>query len=120
ADWDFTKLGFHETADPLVAADYAPYGNDLVSKNLRRVFGTSWYRAEYVKSIEESDASVIHAHFLSGGMNVARLASDLGIPLVTTLHNPRVSPAQSRLPRSFRATYARRLQRLVSTGAKFV
>lgn len=119
-DWDFLKIGFHRNPNPLVEPDYAPFGNDPVSRALRKACGTSVFERRYIEKVQERGGSLIHAHFLSGGMNAAALARKLEIPLITTLHNPRVSFEQTRLPNVARAIYSRRFQHLAVNGGKFL
>lgn len=119
-NWDFIKLGFHRTSDPLVEPDYAPYSNDVVSRNLRKALGTTPFNSQYKKRIENSDATILYAHFLSGGLNTATLALNTGLPLFTTLHNSRISFAESGLSSSFRPIYERRLQKVSKIGTKFL
>lgn len=119
-DWDFLKVGFHRTKAPLVEADFAPYKNDAMSWNLRKALGTRLFRRRYMDYIQKHGASVIHSHFLSGGVNAASLAGELGLPLVTTLHNARIGFSQTHIKAAFRRLYDRRLQRLLSIGSKFI
>ena len=119
-NWNLLKIGFHRTPLPLVEPDYAPYGAGYIGRALRVVGGTSIYEKGYLKRIRESDANFIHAHFLSGGMNSVSLAEKSGLPLITTLHNPRFSFERSRIPSSARSLLARRFRKLTAHGEKFL
>lgn len=119
-DWNFLKLGFHRTHDPLIEPDYTPYQNDFLGRALRKVFGVTPFEKQYLQKINERDVTLIHAHFLSGGMNTAALARSAEIPLYTTLHNPRISFERSGHPAYLRGVYAHRLQQLVTTATKFL
>ncbi|WLP87112.1 glycosyltransferase [Corynebacterium stationis] len=118
--WDFLKIGFHRTPQPLVEPDYTPYKAGFMGRALRLAGGTALFEKEYLKHIRESDATFIHAHFLSGGMNSISLSEKAGLPLITTLHNPRFSFERSRVPSSARALLTRRFRALSTCGEKFL
>ncbi|REE03775.1 glycosyltransferase [Citricoccus muralis] len=118
--WDFLKMGFHQTEDPLLTPDFAPYGRRRLDKLSRQLLGTSLHRSRYASKIKDFDASLVHAHFLSGGMTIAPLSSELRLPLVTTLHNPRVTPKEYGVPDHFRGVYRHRLSGLMRSSCHFV
>lgn len=119
-DWEFLKLGLFRLDNPLLEPDFAPFGNNLRSKITRKVVGVRSNLKEFQRKIQEVNPQLIHAHFLSGGMNAIRIADTVDLPLITTLHNPRLSFEQSGLPFYYRSIYRRNLTKLLESGSSFI
>lgn len=84
--WDALKIGYFTLPNALLLPDYAPYGSGHLARVGRTVLGTSVFRHGYERHIQQANASLVHAHFGSGGVNSLGLAKRLKLPSITSFH----------------------------------
>lgn len=118
-EWDVLKLGFENVSHGLLPADFAPYGQSLPEKAVRRIFGVHPFLRSYTRVIEERQSALIHAHFGSGGINSLPLARATGLPLITTFHGADTSFYGSRFP-GVENRYRAGLRHLFQRGHLFI
>lgn len=61
----------------------------------RRLYYRTGFAPGFDRALRAAEASLIHAHFAPSGRNAARLAKQLDVPLVVTLHGHDVTTRQN-------------------------
>ena len=120
SEWRAVRIGFTNLANGLpVAAQYAPYAESRPGQVLRLAAGTLPFRSGYRKVLRDSDASLIHAHFGSGGVNALPLARRNRLPILTTFHGTDATTYGAR-SRTLNQKYLKQLSVLFEDGALFI
>jgi glycosyltransferase involved in cell wall biosynthesis len=95
--------------------------HSVTSRIARRLFiSTGWGGKKFLRELEAANPALIHAHFALDASIALEMATDLGIPLITSLHGYDVTIHDAVLSRSLEGRiYLRRRDRLWERCAHF-
>lgn len=95
-------------------------GKPIRDRVERRAFLTAGWAPIFYRRLRERTPALIHAHFAPDGAIALPLASQLGVPLIVTLHGYDVTSSEEFLKRGHGSIYLKRKQHLFEKASLFI